>query len=327
LENRLFVWVVESRNLLSGAQCAFRRHRSAHDHSVNLEYNRNNLFLLRQHLVAVFFDLEKAYDVTWLCGILRTLHRWNIRGRPPLLLSHFLQARCFRVRLGSVLSALYLQGNRVPQGSVLSDALFAASINCLVNAVGPSVPMSMYADDVAIYSRSRSMGAVERRLQGAIKRLSRWARENDFAVSRDKTKCLHFARLRYLQSDPCLFLRNRHLPFVPTLKFLGLILDSRLSWESHGRYQRVKCERALNILSFIWMILRRRPDSDAPTLSCAHTLQDRSWHLRVCLHQEVQVVCNRPCSQCWTLSCHWRVSHQPSGKFVCGIRRAPVSRP
>jgi hypothetical protein len=77
----------------------------------------------------------------------------------------------------------------------------------------------------------------------------------------------------------------------------------------------------------MWTILGRRPDGDAPTVSCAYPLQVRAWQLRVWPHQEVQVVCNRPCSQYWTSSRHWRLSHRPSGESVCGIRRAPINHP
>jgi potassium voltage-gated channel Eag-related subfamily H protein 8 len=73
--NSRLVWVLGSRNLFSGAQCGFRRRRSALDHLVKLDYHVQIAFLLHQHLVAVFFDLEKAYDASWLYSILRTLHR------------------------------------------------------------------------------------------------------------------------------------------------------------------------------------------------------------------------------------------------------------
>jgi hypothetical protein len=47
--------------------------------------------------------------------------------------------------------------------------------------------------------------------------------------------------------------------------------------------------------------------------------------LRVWLRQEVQAICNSPCSYSRTSSCHWRLSHQPSGESVCGIRWVPLS--
>jgi hypothetical protein len=64
--NRGLVWVLQP-------------HRSALDHLVNLEYHIQDTFLLRQHLVAVLFDLQKAYVTTWRYGILRT-HTAAISG-------------------------------------------------------------------------------------------------------------------------------------------------------------------------------------------------------------------------------------------------------
>jgi hypothetical protein len=86
-------------------------------------------------------------------------------------ISNFLKARYFRVRLGNVLSARYPQENRVTQRTISSVTLFAIAINGMVNAVGPSVAASLYVD-IVIYYSSRSIVTIERRLQGAINRLS-----------------------------------------------------------------------------------------------------------------------------------------------------------
>ncbi len=62
----------------------FRKNRSTMDHLVTLTTQISTAFVLRQHLVAIFFDIEKAYDTTWRYGILRTIHSWGLRGRLPL---------------------------------------------------------------------------------------------------------------------------------------------------------------------------------------------------------------------------------------------------
>jgi hypothetical protein len=222
--------------------------RSIFVYLVNLEYHIQNSFLLRQHLVAVFLDLEKAYETTWRCGILRTLHRWNLRGRLPLFLSNFFQDRYFRVRLGSVLYARYSQENGVPQRSMLSVTLFAIAISGMVNAVGPSVATSLY--DAAIFYSSRNTVPIERRLQGAINRLSHWALENGFSFSSQNPVCILHTD-RSLHPHPSLFLNNSALPFVPSVKFLDLFLDSKLSWEPHLRWLRVLSERSLNVLKVL----------------------------------------------------------------------------
>ena len=62
---RRLVWYRESHNLLNNVQCAFRSRRSTVDHLVRFETFCREAFIHNQHLVSMFFDLEKAYDTTW----------------------------------------------------------------------------------------------------------------------------------------------------------------------------------------------------------------------------------------------------------------------
>ena len=77
--NRRLLWLLEHRNLLTNIQCGFRKHRSILD-LCSISTRISTSFALREHLVAVFFDHEKAYDTTWRYGILRPLHFWGFRG-------------------------------------------------------------------------------------------------------------------------------------------------------------------------------------------------------------------------------------------------------
>ncbi|GFN87445.1 RNA-directed DNA polymerase from mobile element jockey [Plakobranchus ocellatus] len=66
--NDRLVHVLESRNLLSNVQCGFRKDHSTLDHLVRLETFTKKAFAREKQFLAVFFDLEKAYDTTWsLC--------------------------------------------------------------------------------------------------------------------------------------------------------------------------------------------------------------------------------------------------------------------
>jgi hypothetical protein len=46
-------------------------------------------------------------------------------------------------------------------------------------------------------------------------------------------QCVHFTHLLGLHPPTKLFINNRTLPFALIVRLLGLILDSRLSWECH----------------------------------------------------------------------------------------------
>ena len=92
VNNRL-VFVLEKRNLISLWQSGFRRGRSTIDNILMLETNIRNANLRRNHLVSVFFDIEKAYDKTWRYGILKDLLNLDFRVNLPIFIKNFLKLK------------------------------------------------------------------------------------------------------------------------------------------------------------------------------------------------------------------------------------------
>ena len=89
-------------------------------------------FVKKEHVGAVFFDLEKAYDTTCKHGIMKYLHKLGLKGRLPLFIQNFLSDRTFNVRIGNTLSDIFKREQGVPQGSILSPTLFGIKINDIV---------------------------------------------------------------------------------------------------------------------------------------------------------------------------------------------------
>ena len=150
--NDRLVWILELEGHISTFQCGFRRGRSTLDHLVRLESHVRDAFIHKEHAIAIFFDLEKAYDTTWKHGIMRDLFDMGFRGRLPLFISAFLSNRRFRMRLGLTLSNLHRQELGVPQGSILSVMLFSIKINSIMNMIQKDVACCLYVDDLLIYS-------------------------------------------------------------------------------------------------------------------------------------------------------------------------------
>ena len=143
-------WFLESNNIITNFQSGFRHQRSTNDHLVRLETFIREAFIKKEHLVSVFFDLEKAYDTTWKYGIMKDVHDIGLNGRLPLFLQNFLTDREFKVKVGSTLSELHNQEQGVPQGSILSVTLFSLKINNIVKTLNPGVDCSLYVDDFLI---------------------------------------------------------------------------------------------------------------------------------------------------------------------------------
>ena len=249
--NRRLVWYLESHNLLTNVQCGFRSRRSTVDHLVRFETFCREAFIHNQHLVSVFFDLEKAYDTTWKYGIMKDLHGFGLRGRLPNFISSFLKDRSFKVRVGSTFSDSHPQEMGVPQGSILSVTLFSVKINSITQCLKPGVDCSLYVDDFQICYRSSNMSIIERRLQLCLNKLQQWATDNGFRFSKTKTVCMHICQKKGLHLDPQLFLDQCPIPVVEETKFLGVIFDRRLSFVPHLKYVKKKAIKALNILKIV----------------------------------------------------------------------------
>ena len=249
--NTRLIWFLESNGLITNFQCGFRSKRSTVDHLVRLETFVREAFIKKEHLTAVFFDLEKAYDTTWKYGIMRDLSDFGLKGRLPHFIDNFLSNRNFKVRVGTTLSDLQGQEEGVPQGSILSVTLFSIKINNIVKTLNPGVDCSLYVDDFLICYRSKHMHTIERQLQQCLNKIQKWALENGFKFSKTKTQCMHFCQLRGLHNDPVLKLDGVEIPVVDQYKFLGVIFDRKLSFIPYINYLKAKCHKALQLLRVV----------------------------------------------------------------------------
>lgn len=246
--NTRLVWFLEKGGHLTPFQYGFRRSRSTTDALVQLESIICRAFAKKQHVVSVFFDLEKAYDTTWRHGIIRTLHAIGMRGNLPLFIRSFLQNRTFKVRVGTALSRLFTQEEGVPQGSVLSVTLFGLAINDIANNLPQDIHCTLYVDDFSISYASPRLDVAERHIQLALGRVTRWTDSNGFRFSSTKTVAMHFSRVRGAFRDPDLYLYGRRIPVVEQTRFLGIVFDSRLTWVPHIRDLKVACRKRLSLL-------------------------------------------------------------------------------
>ncbi|GBM12996.1 putative RNA-directed DNA polymerase from transposon X-element [Araneus ventricosus] len=266
--NARLVFELEKQGCIPPLQSGFRRGRSTFDNIVHLETQIRNAFVRRNHLVSIFFDVEKAYDRTWRHGILQKLHNLGFKGNLPLFIKRFLSSRTFRVRLGNFYSAPFNQVEGVPQGCVLSATLFILHFSEILNHLPPSVTGTLYVDDLQISCQGCNMRLIERQLQNAINKIVSWCDENGHTLSAEKSKCVHFhfCRKRSIHADPILSIRNDVIPIVDEIRFLGLIFDRKLTFLPHILQLRKKCEKSLNILK---------------VLSCTSWGADRTSLLRI----------------------------------------------
>ena len=146
--NHRLMWFLEMNNILCPEQSGFRKHRSTIDALTQLTCHIEKGLKEKKHTVAVFFDLEKAYDTVWRPEILNYMHEMGLRGNLPAFAEGFPSFREFYVRVGASHSEYFVQG------SVLSVTLFAIAINEITKQLGSEVHCTLYVDDFTIFCLS-----------------------------------------------------------------------------------------------------------------------------------------------------------------------------
>ena len=251
--NKRLMWYLIKNNLIDRVQCGFQKLKSTLDNLAGLEKEIHNAFVKKQFLLAIFFDLEKAYDTCWRHLILQELHSFGMRGKLPLLIMDFLKDRIFKVRIGNTYSKEFSQEMGVPQGSVLSVTLFLIAINTVMRVITGQVNVSLYVDDMRFSIASQRLESATRRMQTCLRKLDTWTEQTGFRFSTSKTEVVVFHRQRGLYEDPNpeLYLRESKIKVVTEKKFLGLIFDQKLTWIPHIINLKARAIRALNILKII----------------------------------------------------------------------------
>ena len=114
------------------------------------------------------------------------------------------------------------------------------------------VNSSLYVDDFLICYRSNGkIDTIERKLQGQLGKLEKWANENGFKFSPQKTVGVHFCKRTSCVRTPQLELNKEQIPFRDHARFLGVIFDNGLTFLPHIKDLRLRCQSALNVLKFL----------------------------------------------------------------------------
>uniref|UniRef100_A0A8C2IDK7 ribonuclease H n=1 Tax=Cyprinus carpio TaxID=7962 RepID=A0A8C2IDK7_CYPCA len=237
-------YILEKRELLSTFQSGFRKSRSTADALVLFENEANKAFVMKEYMIAVFFDIEKAYDTLWREGLLIKLNKIGIGGKLYNWVLDFLFECTFQVKIGEELSAPYNILNGTPQGSANSPLLFNLMINDVFDKVNkPGIGLALYADDGALWKRDRNIKNVVKGIQESIK-VEEWSLDWGLKFSVSKTQYMLFTKNK----------RNEHLELklydqilerVPVFKYLGLWFDGKLTWKRHISKIESKCKKIL----------------------------------------------------------------------------------
>ncbi len=177
---------------------------------------------------AVFLDLKKAFDTIMesLCLSYLVLISHHIH-----LIESYLSDRFQCVRVHNHLSNDLGTSTGVPQGSILGPLLFAMYINDF-HLSCPGINIQMYADDTVIYIHGSSLTRVANELTNSMVNVSAWLKANCLQLNVSKTVCMFFSKSNSIIKEPDVYVSGVKLQVVPQYKYLGILIDSKLTFKA-----------------------------------------------------------------------------------------------
>ena len=119
-----------------------------------------------------------------------------------------------------------------PQGTLSGPNNF----KLLINDLCFQLQYAKYVDDTTVFSVSQQ--ATDSALQEAADYLASWSISNGMRLNIRKTKemVIHFGLKSSVSDVPMLELQEQHIERVDTFKLLGVIFNSKLTWDDHVAY-------------------------------------------------------------------------------------------
>ena len=135
----------------------------------------------------------------------------------------------------------------VPQGSILGTLLFLIYINDLYNVCCDSAPI-LYADDTNLFYKGADIDELVKSINAELENLSIWLEINKLSLNVIKTNFIISHRGESLISHIEIKIDNQNIDKLDIFKFLGVVIDSKLSWKNHISLVTGKLSKSIGMI-------------------------------------------------------------------------------
>jgi hypothetical protein len=256
VQSQLLNYLVE-HNFISNHQSAFIKYHSTQTllHKVvdNWLENIDNGLITG----VCFFDVAKCFDSISHELLLFKLEKYGVKSKELNLFKSYLSERLQSTFCHNVLSPFTTVRSGIPQGSILGPLLFVLFMSDLPMDI---FEIFKYADDTMIDCYADTVHNINRMLQTDIDKVSSWFRHNKLKLNIDKSSVMYVgSKQKFNNSDFSdignLNIDNTDILVDETYRYLGLIVDSNLTWNEHIEMLSKKLSTRIAVLYRLGQIL------------------------------------------------------------------------
>ena len=235
---------IESNNILCSQQYGFRENHSTTYLMLDLIDEVYKSKSSGQIPAIIFLDIKKAFDTVNHEILIEKLRHYGINGTVLHWFINYLTGRYQCTKMGNSISTFLLVLCGVPQGSLLGPILFSIYINDLQNACKLSTPF-LFADDGALFFQDICRKSYMN-MQIELLIISKWLDVNKLSLNIEKTEYMVFDH--NLEKEFILVNDNILIYECKVTKYLGLMIDHKLSFTEHVDYIMTKVSKRINAM-------------------------------------------------------------------------------
>ena len=235
------------QNILTEHQFGFRK-KSEITHSLLNFFNNVSKAGSKKLHMAVFLDLKKAFDTVDHKILLKKMERYGVAGKTLEWFRDYLHQRTQYVSFDNTISSVEQITVGVPQGSILGPLLFLIFISDMPDHI--KAKTNLFADDTSYQISANNMGELISTANSELQKAANWFRMNKLTLHPDKTKFIIFNMKPQDEKDikPVLLdgtelERIHEKGKTKCFKFLGTVIDEKLTWEHHINYVKNKIRK------------------------------------------------------------------------------------
>ena len=256
--NKIFEKVIHERlvnfinqhSILPNSQFGFRKKHSASHGITHLNEQVTKNLEAKKISAVLFMDLKSAFDTVNHNILIKKLDHYGFRNNVLDLLTSYLTNRKQFVKCGDIESSLLDVLCGVPQGSVLGPLLFILYIADIVNC--GKFECFLFADDAGLLLADNKLKLLKKLVKTEVKLLYEWLIANQLSLNLTKTNYMLISNINTLTAKDRkrfkITIGKYTIHEVEETKYLGVILDNKLSWKEHIEYLITKLSQAAGVI-------------------------------------------------------------------------------